>query len=79
MFREAMCIIENVSYSEEHETGENFHDRPSHNAAGEGRKQYSRCSGSVLEPNGLLSVILKPECQPLRPKDIGITTAEGAG
>jgi len=26
---------------------------------------------AVLEPNGLLSVILKPECQPLRPKDIG--------
>jgi uncharacterized membrane protein YcaP (DUF421 family) len=32
---------------------------------------------AVLEPNGLLSVILKPECQPLRPKDIGISTAEG--
>lgn len=32
---------------------------------------------AVLEPNGLLSVILKPECQPLRPKDIGISTTEG--
>ena len=32
---------------------------------------------AVLEPNGLLSVILKPECQPLRPKDIGISTAQG--
>lgn len=32
---------------------------------------------AVLEPNGLLSVILKPECQPLRPKDIGISTVQG--
>jgi uncharacterized membrane protein YcaP (DUF421 family) len=32
---------------------------------------------AVLEPNGLLSVILKPECQPLRPKDIGISVAQG--
>lgn len=32
---------------------------------------------AVLEPNGLLSVILKPECQPLRPKDIGISTTQG--
>ncbi|NMA54923.1 MAG: DUF421 domain-containing protein [Firmicutes bacterium] len=32
---------------------------------------------AVLEPNGILSVILKPECQPLRPKDVGISTDEG--
>ncbi|HKM40181.1 MAG TPA: DUF421 domain-containing protein [bacterium] len=32
---------------------------------------------AVLEPNGLLSVILKPEYQPLRPKDIGINTRKG--
>ncbi|MGI6129741.1 MAG: YetF domain-containing protein [bacterium] len=32
---------------------------------------------AILEPNGQLSVILKPEYQPLRPKDIGITTAQG--
>jgi uncharacterized membrane protein YcaP (DUF421 family) len=32
---------------------------------------------AVLEPNGQLSVILKPENQPLTPKDLGISTAQG--
>lgn len=32
---------------------------------------------AVLEPNGKLSVLLKPERQPLTPKDLGLSTAPG--
>ncbi|HHY92623.1 MAG TPA: DUF421 domain-containing protein [Firmicutes bacterium] len=32
---------------------------------------------AVLEPNGQLSVILKPERQPLTPKDLGLSTTPG--